>query len=188
VDKTKIINLKTFIMNANQKAKLAELQNRIDLLETLNDQEMTLYNSLKAMDIPTQTIIPTLSVSTFEVLKSREVKPLASLKSKLIVGVSGKITSLKIKELSGESWAKERTKIQKTYPQYDMSSLDSETVNTSGTVIIQQADKSTLSFYVNNDLMSMLIKAKAVEIDTDGALTITDKVINFGVNEVTFVN
>ena len=176
-------------MNANQKAKLTELQNRIDLLETLNDQEMALYNSLKSMDVPTQTaVMPVLSQSTFDVLSTREVKPLASLKSKLIVGVSGKITSLKIKELSGEAWTKERAKIQKTYPQYDMSSLDSETVNTSGTVIVQQADKTTLSFYVNNDLMSMLIKAKAVEIVDNGTLTITDKVISFGVNEVTFVN
>ena len=119
-------------------------------------------------------------------LNQRETKPLDSLKTKNLVGIEGKIIDLNITILEGEDWVNKRQSIKDNYPDKDLSFLDAESYNVKGSIVLNTKKHGTVSFYVSNDLLAMLLKAKALVKAESGYLPI-DKVLIFGTNAITFV-
>ena len=113
-----------------------------------------------------------ISEDVFASLKEREVKQ-GSEKTAGIYGKQGKVIDLNITVLEGELWEEKRDSLIEKHGDKVKFLLD-ETYNVNGSITIEPADKKPVSFYVNNDLLSLLIKGNAI-IKTEKEIIVEPK-------------
>ena len=165
-------------------SKLEQLQAMVNAGITLSAEQQTeLDNLLK--EVKTSNIV--ISETVVNALKERQIKPLASAKTADIVGKQGKITNVRLTIIEGEAWELKRKSIQDNYPTKDLTFMNADSYNVNGSIDIEDVNKKINSYYVNNDLLAMLLK-KNVLIESTGGYLLSDKTFKFEATDIKQLN